>query len=383
LERIFPWRLSYIRISPVKERYLLIRLSALGDVIHALAAHRLLRIERPDATIDWLVEDRFVPLLERVDGIDDIVVFPRKQLRRPSPAGVASFFRHARSIVGSRYDVAIDLHGNLKSGMHLRAARARRRIGLGPDASKEGAHRFANEHVRPLRGCHRVRRGLELLAPLGIDGRRRVTRDGVVDRDLWPIFLDDPELDARATERVPDEPAPRILIHPGTSVFGAFKRLPPRTFGAVAASLIDRLGARCYVTFGPGEQELAEGVVRATAAALGRDPNGPEPGCQILEPDGGMRGLIASLKRADLLIAADSGPLLLASALGRKTVALFGPKDPDVYAPPFAESAIVVHDIPCRPCSLRRCSDPECMIGMRAEAIVSAATSLLRPAPLP
>ena len=346
----------------MKPRILLIRLSALGDIVVSLPAIAALRETRPDVAIDWLVEDRFAGLLDEVVGVDRVLVFPRGRATRVSP-----IVRHVRALRAERYEAAVDLQGNLKSAGQLAAARAQRKIGLAARHAKEGAHRAARERVDlpTSRTVHRAERARSLLAPLGVG----IPANGEASR--WPDSMR-PEFRRHADveeeldrDLGPPGGHPRVLIHPGTSAFGAFKRLPAATFGEVARSLADD-GATVRVIHGPGEEALAKEVADASDGAA-----------EVLPPRHGLRGLIATTRRADLVIASDSGPLHLAAAAGAATVGLFGPKDPAIYAPPFSRSRVVRHPVPCSPCSLRRCADPICMTDMTAGEVVAAARSAL------
>lgn len=350
-------------MAAVPDRYLFIRLSSLGDILVALPALAALRRARPGAVVDWVVDDRFAALLRQVRGVDRILAFPRTRLR---PFARDGLIAHAVGLRRERYAAAIDFHGNLKSGLHLLAARAREKIGLDRAAAREGAHRFASVRVSVPRDCHRAQRALYLLEPLGIPSLDSF-RGGAVAAELLPDFTEDPVAGAEAERALAALPAgPLAILHPGTSAFGAFKRLPAERYGEVARLLSDESGAAVLVTHGPGEEALAERAVRASSGAARLHP-----------PRHGLAGLIAILRRAAVVVAADSGPLLLASALGRPTVALFGPKDPRVYAPPFGRTTVIRTGVPCSPCSLRRCADPICMTRMEAAPIAAAAHAWL------
>ncbi len=349
----------------VSDRYLFIRLSALGDVVNVLAALGALRAERPDAVVDWVVEDRVAPLLELVEGIERVLVFPRRALRRPSLGAARALLSHQRRLREIEYDAAIDFQANLKGGAHLARARAKLRVGLDRGGSREGAHRFADVQVPTPRGGHRAARALALLAPLGVDGARRFSA-GSVDRSAWPILIDDPAAAEDAERQLASTSRPRILLHPGTSTFGAFKRWPAERFAELARRLGKQGVAPVSISYGPDEEPLAREVEDAAGSAALR-----------LEPRHGLKGLVARLRRVDLVVAADSGPLLLASSLGVPTVGLFGPKDPTVYAPPFAPTTIARNSVPCSPCSLRRCDDPICMSELMVAAVLAAALARL------
>ena len=345
------------------QRILIIRLSALGDIINTLPVVPLLRRCYPDLAIDWVVEDRFLELVSQVDGIARCLPFPRRKAR-PTPAGLRALFEHQAALRKERYLAAIDFQGNLKGAMHLFLARADRKIGLERAASREGAHLFAKERVLPRDGCHRVERALALIRPV-CETVPEPLRGKPLAEELRPRFLEDAAAAHAVDERLSTlrtEAQPLVVLHPGTSKFGAFKRWHPEGYGELAGRLARQRGALVLVSYGPGEARIAAAVVDASKGTA-----------SLFEPTHGMAGLMALLRRADLVVAADSGPLLLASALGTKTVALFGPKDPLVYAPPFGGCQVVRHPTPCSPCSLRRCADPICVSGIEPEQVLQAA----------
>lgn len=356
----------------MEPRILFIRLSALGDIINTLPALSAYRLERPEASVDWVVEDRFADLLRLVEGVDRVIVFPRRKIG-PTSAGISAFGRHLRGLRERRYDAAIDFQGNLKGALHLRCSVAAQRIGLVRSASREGAHWFADTRVRPPAGCHRVARALALIEPV-CPGAGGSLRDGVLDAALLPVIRDDPEAAREVQERLAKlDPGagPLVILHPGTSSFGTFKRWPAANFAVLARAIAKEHAARVLVPHGQGEQDLAREVASGSG---GRAVS--------WSPSRGLAGLVALLRRADLVVAADSGPLLLASALGVRTVALFGPKNPAVYAPVFGDCRVVRGLAPCSPCSLRRCEDPVCMSGISPEQVLAAVREQLRRDPI-
>ena len=349
----------------MKPRILFIRLSALGDIINTLPALAAYRQERPEASVDWVVEDRFADLLTLVEGIDRVIVFPRRKIRA-TPSGIAVLRNHLRALRERGYDAAIDFQGNLKGALHLRLSGAKRRIGLARGASREGAHWFADSHATPPQHCHRAARALALVESI-CEGAAERIRHGQLDPALRTIFRDDPNAAMEVEQRLKElgtGAGPLLVLHPGTSPFGAFKRWPTGNFGALSLRLAEEHKARVLIPHGPNEEHLAREVVTASAGRA-----------TIWPPSHGLPGLVALLRRADLVVAADSGPLLLASALGVNTV--FGPKDPAVYAPPFGGSRVLRASAPCAPCSLRRCEEPICMTGIAPEHVLSAVRELL------
>ncbi len=351
------------------ERVLFIRLSALGDVVMTLPALSALRAARPELAVDWVVEDRCADLLRLVEGIDRLIVFPRQALARPGVGAIRALGAHLSELRREGYAAAIDFQGNLKGALHLLRARARRRIGPDAASSREGAHWCANVRVPLPPSCHRAERALALVRPLGTSPEAGL-QDGVLPPALRPRFVVDGQADAEVAERLaararPD--GPLVVLHPGTSAFGAFKRWPPENWAELARRLREQAGATLLVAHGPDEEPLARRVAEESGGAAA-----------VWPPCRGLAGLAALHQRARLAIGSDSGPLLLASALGTRTVVLFGPKDPAVYASPFGGCAVVRQPVPCSPCSLRRCADPICMSRLEVAPVLEAALCALR-----
>jgi lipopolysaccharide heptosyltransferase I len=332
-------------------RYLLIRLSSLGDVLFALAAVDRLREAEPAAEISFLVEDRFAELPRAHPGIDEVLVVPRRE-------GLAAIARARRSLAARRFDAVLDLQGNAKSALQLTAIRHARKIGFGPGSGRDANFLFVGERVTPPPAAvHRVDRFLWLLSKLGIEPRRA----------------------APARLRIPEEAAaraaaalgaaggrPKVVMHPATSSFGLLKRWEPERFGRAAKQLGIAPGAATFLTCAPGEEPLAAAAAEAACGAAA-----VAPVTTILE-------LAAWLAAPDLVVAADTGPLHLANRLGTPVVALFGPKDPARYGPAYDPNYIVRRaDVPCSPCARRWCEAPACMAGIAVEEVAFAARRML------
>jgi len=320
-------------------RILIVRLSALGDVVTALHVLSTLRMRFGSAHIGWLIEDRFAPLLADHPQIDSVHVYERRRALLPW-----HWWRFTKLLLGlrrPRYDVALDLQGNLKSGILTRLSGARRRAGLSAPLAREGNRLFVRERVPPPEG-HRLDAYLALV-------------DAVLGAGT------------RAPAVLPARPEPHgsVVLHPGTSRFGSFKRWPPRHFAELADRLAARLDAPVVLTAGPGERAQAEAVRRAMRGEA-----------RIEEP-ASLRELTDLLAGARLVVAGDTGPAHVAACLGVATISLFGPKDPAVLAPVGARARALGAGVRCSPCALRSCPDPVCMSSLGVDAVERCAMEMV------
>jgi lipopolysaccharide heptosyltransferase I len=342
---------------------LCIRLSGLGDVVHAMNALSLLRERRPNARVTWVVEERFADLLENHPHIDELLTIPRyawgRLLKNPLHWGrvlpeLTDLVLHLRR---HEFDVSLDFQSSLKSAWLTSAAGADLRVGFAPPVSRELSHHVQHELVHvPETGCHRIERNLALLGALGVPTRYKA-----------PLLPCEDEYAETVEWVCEDLPRPLVLMHPGTSDFASFKRWVPERYGHVADRLMTEWGAGVLVTFGPGEEALAHRLVASSAHRA------------VLAPRlAHLQQLTYLLGQADLFIGSDTGPMHLASALGVPVVALFGPKNPVETGPYCSRSEVVFAPVDCRPCTRRRCDDRRCMTEISAEQVFDAADRLLR-----
>lgn len=269
------------------ERVLILRLSALGDVIHTLPAVVSLTEAFPLTRFSWVVEAPYRELVELVAGVEAIPVRMKKWGRdvRASRTEISDALRAMRG-----HDVAIDFQGLVKSAALGWLSRAPRRIGFDRRSIREKvALLFTNERVAVDPSRHIVEQNLQLAAGAGASAEH----PGVD----WERFALDPE-------RKLAEYRDAIIILPGAGK--PEKIWPVERFREVAA----RLGDRAVVAWGPDEREMAEAI-----------------GGRIAPPTN-LRELAHLLGHASVVIGADTGPLHLAAALRTPVVGLYGPTNP-------------------------------------------------------
>ncbi|MBI3403019.1 MAG: glycosyltransferase family 9 protein [Acidobacteria bacterium] len=350
-------------------RFLIVRLGALGDIVHAIPVAAALRRAFPSARIDWLVSAKHRAILDLVPIIDRRLVWgtglgadPR---RDPSPmSGPTSFLAAIGELRRSRYDVAIDLQGLIKSAVLARSAGAARVIGFSAGYAREGfARLFYTEAVDPGRGGsfdagetrHVVELNLLLLGPLGVS----------VAKPEFPIEAVDSDVARWAGEQSKGRYA---LVNPGAA--WPNKRWPPERLAAVASALRDRHGLTSIVLWGSGEEALAQAVVDAAHGAA------------VLSPTTTIGDLVALSRGAAIMISGDTGPTHIASAVGTPLVGLYGPTRPARNGPLSPRDVAVSRDAICKCHHLRRCTlDRMCLLDIQVDEVLSAVEQRLAAEP--
>ncbi|HSE91783.1 MAG TPA: lipopolysaccharide heptosyltransferase I [Methylomirabilota bacterium] len=289
----------------------IVKLSSIGDVVHALPVAATLRARLPGARITWLCERREAVVLVGHPAIDEIVVADTRGWRRArgldAMRAVASgFVALARQLRSGRFDVALDLQGLLKSGLLTACTRAPLRIGFESSRCRERVNAlFTNRRVLPPESARHVAdQYLALLEPLGVAGPVREFRlpcDPAAEAAIDDVFS---AAGLKPRNRV-------VVLNPGAA--RADKRWPVERFRSLGARLATEAGAQVIVVWGPGEASAARAIA------------GPAGGRVLLAPPTDIHQLIAVLRRASLLVAADTGPLHLAAAIGTPCVGLYGP----------------------------------------------------------
>ncbi|HKV28871.1 MAG TPA: glycosyltransferase family 9 protein [Candidatus Acidoferrales bacterium] len=328
------------------ERLLILRMSALGDIVHTLPAVAALRESFPGAEIDWLVDRKWSAILEGNPDVNKVISIDRR-----SPGNVIATVRRLRA---ARYTIAIDFQSLYRSAILARVCGARRRIGFDASYARERAAAFFyTEKVSPRRG-HKVEHNLELAKSLGAHAKdvrfplpNSLKANAQVERVLSAHGIKD-----------------FFVLSPGGG-WGS-KCWPAERYGLLHRALVGAYGWRGIITFGPGERELAETVRREAGA--------PGPVVELFD----LTQLIALLRRAKFLVAADTGPLHLASALGTPVVGLYGPTDPARNGP-FAKCDVVVRNASDEETTYRRDKTPAAsMLSISVEQVLDAVARRLR-----
>jgi heptosyltransferase-1 len=324
-------------------RILIVKLGAIGDVVHTLPAVAALRAHLPEAHLTWAVERGGASrLLAGTTVVDQRLELNLKGWRRlpPSRRSWEEMRVAFQNLRGERFDLSLDFQGLLKSASLPWLAGIRRRIGFERSALRErAAALFLTEEVAISPTVHIIEQYLGLVAHLG------VRREGPY---RFPIAVSPDE--EEVAERLHESVGGRfVVLNPGGG--WPTKLWHPAGFARLADRLWEERGLPSFLTIGPGEEGLAEAVLAEVRTGRLR---------KVLV---GLKEYFALVRRADLFVGGDTGPMHLAAAAGTPIVALFGPTSAQRNGPFLAIDQIVERfDLDCRTdCYRRRCSHISCM----------------------
>lgn len=327
-------------------RVLAVKLSSLGDVLHALPAVAEFA-SQTGADVEWAVQPAFEPLVSRFSCVSRTWSVPR-------PSETREWIRALRALAREEFDLVVDFQGLLKSAVVARAPRAPRV--LGPSFAREGSRFFYTcLAARPGPRRHAVDECFDALRHEGLS---------VPDVPRFPIDLPLVDPDALAPGLAALS-GPRIAVAPFSR--WASKNWPAARFAEAIRLMVETRAARVYVAGGPGDRAAAAEIVSAAGV----------PAANLC----GALSLVESaalFSKCEALLTNDSGPMHLAAAVGTRCVALFGPTSPDRTGPWGTRHAILRAPCPRAPCRRRACplGTGACLSGVSAETAVSSVFGL-------
>lgn len=344
------------------KRVLIVRIGAMGDVLHAMPAVTALREAHPEWEIGWVVEPRWLPLLRagssspRGSGmplVDRVYLAATREWKRRPFSGetLADIRSLARELREGRFDLCVDMQGSIRSAVIGRLAGAKRFVG--PAEPREREARWLYDERVGTTTRHVIEQGCELL---GTAIGERLSSAKV----MLPVDeMAEREVDS-LLERVVG--GRRFCLIAPSAGWGA-KEWPTERYGLVAGALADA-GFAVLVNAGSAEDARASAVVEAS-------------GSRSVAVAGSMAQLIALVRRASLVVAGDTGPLHLAAALQRPVVAIFGPTDPARNGP-YGTVARVLRSSSSQTDHSRHAAPEMGMLEIKAGDVVGAAMELLK-----
>ena len=358
-------------------KILIVRLSALGDIVHALPVLAAIKKAKPDAQVDWLVEENYASILSIASGLRRrVIVRASRSFETPdavSFGGLLGYRNAATYLWNQDYDVGARSPGPDQVGgvgaHFVREPRDRIRRPQ-PAGAAGGVSLFGNGDACPGQQASRLagqqagrrsRHSEEPFDPLGAAdqagcGRVAARAAGQSRRRLAAI-------DAAGGRRG------YIVLNPGAA--WPNKRWPPDRFGALAAALRDRAGLRSLVTWGPSERDLADAIVHASSGAA------------TAAPATSVSDLGVLMREAALVVSGDTGPLHIAAAMGTPLVGLYGPTWPERNGPWDPNDVVISRANVCVCHHKRQClRGAPCINEITLEEVVSASQKRLAAAGL-
>jgi 3-deoxy-D-manno-octulosonic-acid transferase/heptosyltransferase-1 len=329
---------------------LIIKLSAVGDVIHTLPSLAALRKLYPKAHITWVVEELSADLLKDHPLLDRVIVSHRTSWIREVKHGrliwpfleMVTFIRALRE---RRYDLVIDFHGLLKSSAIVLLSRGKRKLGY--DSMQEMSGLFVNEKIPEDMNKHAVERYLDFPRYLGAREIKHKFLIPVKEENRIRIenLLQAHHMDALAGF---------VVINP--IALWKTKLWENQNFALLCDRISEDLKVGIVFT-GSDIKEIREiqNIMKRPAVNLGGETT--------------LLDLACLYRRARLVVTTDTGPMHLAAAVGAPVVALFGPTDPARTGPYGEGHTVVRRKLPCSPCFKKKCKTNNCMKEISVEKV--------------
>jgi len=338
---------------------LIVKLSAIGDVIHTLPALNAIRSHFPDAQITWLVEENAASLVEDHEALDRVLVSKRKRWMRGLGSSlffstISETYRFIKALRDTYYDMILDFQALLKSGVLIGLARGQRKIGFGKGLEHmEHSYIFLNERIPAVdMEIHALSRGMMFIEALGIPSN-------TVEYKL-PVSSHDHEKVDDLMRRYGLLGA-KTLIAINPVAKWETKLWANKKFSQLADMLIHLYDAKIVFTGGPDDRPTIQDIM---AAMKGHAAN--------LAGHTTLKMLAALYEKMVFVVSTDTGPMHMAAAVGTPVVALFGPTAPWRTGPFGSIHQIVRAELDCAPCFKRECKTIDCMEQISVQQVIDA-----------
>ncbi|HDZ77041.1 MAG TPA: lipopolysaccharide heptosyltransferase II [Candidatus Omnitrophica bacterium] len=335
-----------------KANILIIKFSALGDVILSTPAFRAIRNKYPDAKITCLTSKESEEILSRCPYIDELVICDFKSKDK----GIAGLFKLGKLLRNRCLDICVDLQNNLKSHVLAFLSFAPQRYGYN---NKKFA-RLLNKRIDlPTKVFAPVEHQSKILEMLDID-------DYSKNLELWPSEADEKYIDGLlSTEWITKE---QQLVGINIASSSRWKtKMWPAKFIVKLSDLLMHKDMRLVLTGTEADLELARDIFRLSKAK-------PIIACGKTS----LNQLACLIKKCSVYVSVDSAPLHIASAVNRPFVAFFGPTDPKKHLPPADKFVVISKSLKCAPCYKPDCPDIKCMYQITPDEVFKAIEGLLK-----
>jgi len=342
-------------------RILIVKLSAIGDVIQSLCVASSLKRGIKDIEISWVVSEAAYPLLKDHPLIDHVFLLPRRRWGKMVsnifawPKLLSEIGEFVSQIRYQKFDVVVDLQGLFKSGLVTFISKSKRKVGF-PN-TRELSYIFLNEKLPPYDiEKHAVLRYVKVASYLG----------GDISKIDFPLAIKDSDRDY--IDKLVKGCGDIIALNVGAS--WPNKKWTVEGFSELAKEIYKKWGLSPVITGGRADEDFANKIEEKIKKTETKVIN--------LAGKTSLLELAALFERSKAVVTSDSGPMHLAVAAGARVVALFGPTAPWRTGPFGEDHKIVRTNISCSPCFKRRCDDPKCMKAILVSDVVSAIEEVLR-----
>jgi 3-deoxy-D-manno-octulosonic-acid transferase/heptosyltransferase-1 len=335
---------------------LIVKLSAIGDVVHTLPFLEVIRENFPNARIDWVVEESSSQIIEDHPAIDHVIISHRtswqKQLfrRRECSAALIEIREFMKELRTQTYDWVIDLQGLLKSALLLWLSKGRRKVG--PSWGKEGSRLFLTEPPFFVEtDLHAVEKYLKAAEFLGCL------------RTSWKGNIPLREADKRTIDQFlhDNQVEDKVLVTMNPMAKWTTKLWESEKFAALADRLQKELSCRVVFTGSRQDREEIDKIIQG----MGESPLN-------LTGQTNLKELAYLYSRCQLLVSTDTGPMHIAAAMGCPVVALFGPTAPWRTGPYGPGHTVIRQEMVCSPCLKKKCEDLRCMRDITVDRVFCA-----------
>lgn len=345
-------------MSPKK--ILIVRLSAIGDVLHCTPLTKALRQNYPNAKISWIIGDKSKDILLGNPYLDEIVVWNKEEwatlLKTDLLAGFRAFRALEKALQAEQYDMVVDVHAQLIPGLITWRSGAPIRVGF--SNAKELAPLFYNLKAPQIRKRPITQQYLGVLEALGISE---------YDAEMiMPIAPENHQKAAQVWENYKISATDKVIVlNPSTTWMT--KCWPPDYFAQLGNCLLQEKGVKIVLTGAKSDIPLVSQIKEKIDG-------------DIIDIAGAtsLKDLAAIARKCHLFVSGDTGPLHIAAAVGAPTLSIFGPTDPKVYTPSGEHHASIVTPAPCRLCRKRKCSKFVCMEQIEPKMVYQQALKLLQ-----
>ena len=329
---------------------LIVKLSAIGDVIHTLPSLAALRKLYPEANITWVIEDASSDLIFDHPYLDRVIVSHRKQWINDLKEGrITKPIREIRNFINDLrrqpYDLVIDFHGLIKSAAIVLLSSGKRKLGY--DSMQEFSGLFLNEKIPEDMNKHAIDRYLDFLRYLGADAKEPEYLIPIGEENINRVeeYLQRNNIDKNDSF---------VAVSP--VALWDTKLWADEKFAGLCDRIAEELKVSVVFTGSErGKLEHIQSRMRAPSVNMGGKTT--------------LRDLAYLYQRSSLLITTDSGPMHLAAAMGTPVIALFGPTDPSRTGPYGKGHVVIRRELSCSPCFLKKCDSMECMSGITIEEV--------------